>query len=74
VHKLLAIIGITPEEIGSQTCRERLQALDLAETARQLEIGEPTLADIVDSLLRPGRDPRDELPKPLLRSDVLQLS
>lgn len=73
-HKLLAMIGVAPEEIGSDRCRERLQSLDLAQTAQQLGIGEPTLADIVESLLRPGRDPRDELPKPLLRSDVLQLS
>ncbi|WP_103108033.1 Tex family protein [Brevibacillus reuszeri] len=73
-HKLLAMIGIAPEQIGSELCRERLQALDVAATAGQLGIGEPTLHDIVESLLRPGRDPRDELPKPLLRSDVLQLS
>lgn len=73
-HKLLEMIGIAPQEMGSDACKERLQSLDAAETARQLGIGEPTLADIVESLLRPGRDPRDELPKPLLRSDVLQLS
>ncbi|GIO09349.1 hypothetical protein J31TS6_53770 [Brevibacillus reuszeri] len=73
-HKLLAMIDIAPEQIGSEQCRERLQALDVAATAGQLGIGEPTLHDIVESLLRPGRDPRDELPKPLLRSDVLQLS
>ena len=73
-HKLLDMIGIAPEQIGSELCRERLQALDVAVTAGQLGVGEPTLQDIVESLLRPGRDPRDELPKPLLRSDVLQLS
>ncbi|WP_312114465.1 Tex family protein [Brevibacillus reuszeri] len=73
-HKLLDMIGISPEQIGSDLCKERLQALDVAATAGQLGIGEPTLQDIVESLLRPGRDPRDELPKPLLRSDVLQLS
>ncbi|NOU56570.1 RNA-binding transcriptional accessory protein [Brevibacillus borstelensis] len=73
-HKLLDLIGLSAEEIGSEACRERLQALDVPTVARKLEIGEPTLRDIVDSLLRPGRDPRDELPKPLLRSDVLQLS
>ncbi|GED71410.1 hypothetical protein BRE01_51120 [Brevibacillus reuszeri] len=73
-YKLLDMIGISPEQIGSDLCKERLQALDVAATAGQLGIGEPTLQDIVESLLRPGRDPRDELPKPLLRSDVLQLS
>lgn len=73
-HKLLKMIGIAPQEIGSDRCKERLQTLNVAVTAQELGIGEPTLADIVESLLRPGRDPRDELPKPLLRSDVLQLS
>jgi len=73
-YKLLDMLGITPQEIGSEACRNRLQALDIAKTAEKLGIGEPTLQDMVESLLRPGRDPRDELPKPLLRSDVLQLS
>lgn len=73
-HKLLAMIGVAPGEIGSERCREQLQSLDVTETAQKLDIGVPTLTDIVESLLRPGRDPRDELPKPLLRSDVLQLS
>lgn len=73
-HQLLSMLGISAQEIGSENCKERLQSLDVKETAAKLGIGEPTLQDIVDSLLRPGRDPRDELPKPLLRSDVLQLS
>ncbi|RNB83543.1 Tex family protein [Brevibacillus panacihumi] len=73
-YKLLDMLGIAPQEIGSEACRNRLQALDIAKTAEKLGIGEPTLQDMVESLLRPGRDPRDELPKPLLRSDVLQLS
>lgn len=73
-YKLLDMLGIAPQDIGSEACRDRLQALDIAMTAEKLGIGEPTLQDMVESLLRPGRDPRDELPKPLLRSDVLQLS
>ncbi|MFF2533687.1 Tex family protein [Brevibacillus sp. NPDC058079] len=73
-HQLLSMLGINAQEIGSENCKERVQSLDVKETAAKLGIGEPTLQDIVDSLLRPGRDPRDELPKPLLRSDVLQLS
>ncbi|ASJ57034.1 RNA-binding transcriptional accessory protein [Brevibacillus formosus] len=73
-HQLLSMLGISAQEIGSENCKERLQSLDVKETAAKLGIGEPTLQDIVDSLLRPGRDPRDELPKPLWRSDVLQLS
>jgi uncharacterized protein len=46
---------------------------DLAELAEALEVGRPTLTDIVDCLVRPGRDPRDELPRPILRSDVLKM-
>jgi uncharacterized protein len=46
---------------------------DLAELAEVLEVGLPTLTDIFDNLIKPGRDPRDELPKPILRSDVLKM-
>jgi len=42
-------------------------------SAEELGIGEPTLLDIVENLLKPGRDPREELPKPILRSDVLKM-
>ena len=41
--------------------------------AEELEIGEPTLRDITAELEKPGRDPRDEMPKPILRSDVLAM-
>ena len=43
------------------------------QTAAELGIGVPTLTDIVNELMRPGRDPRDELPKPLLRTDVMDI-
>jgi protein Tex len=43
------------------------------ELARQLAVGEPTLRDILDALAKPGRDPRDDLPAPILRTDVLSL-
>jgi uncharacterized protein len=47
--------------------------VSLHELAQLLDVGEPTLADILNALVRPGRDPRDDLPKPVLRSDVLQM-
>jgi len=53
--------------------REKLASLDLQGAADELGIGVPTLRDIVDALQKPGRDPRDELPKPLLRTDVLKM-
>lgn len=46
---------------------------DVPKLARKLDVGEPTLADIVRELEKPGRDPRDELPAPILRSDVLSM-
>jgi uncharacterized protein len=49
------------------------QRKDLAQVAETLEVGVPTLRDIITSLLRPGRDPRDELPLPILRQDVLKM-
>jgi uncharacterized protein len=49
------------------------QQEDLSDLADLLDVGAPTLADILDALAKPGRDPRDELPKPLLRQDVLSM-
>ncbi|MGC5328700.1 Tex family protein [Brevibacillus sp. SYSU BS000544] len=73
-HQLIQIVGVKPEEIGTEKCKDSLAAVNLKETAEKIGVGEPTLKDIIDSLLRPGRDPRDELPKPLLHKDVLKLS
>ncbi|NGQ96054.1 RNA-binding transcriptional accessory protein [Brevibacillus sp. SYP-B805] len=73
-HQLLEMLGLAPADIGTDRCRERLQTVNVPEMAQRLGVGEPTLADIIESLLRPGRDPRDELPKPLLHKDVLKIS
>ena len=53
--------------------REKVSELGEEAVAQSLGIGVPTLQDIVTELLRPGRDPRDELPPPLLRTDVLSM-
>lgn len=73
VEKLFAELGLDLSIIGSPAWKERLMGLELEPLAERLQVGLPTLRDIVDSLLRPGRDPRDELPPPILRSDVLQM-
>jgi len=73
VEKLLKSLGLSKNEIGSEILIEKLNGVNIVETAKELEVGELTLKDILDSLKRPERDPRDELPKPLLRKDVLQL-
>ena len=52
--------------------RSKLKAIDIKKTAKELEIGEMTLQDIINELIKPGRDPREDMPKPILRSDVLK--
>ncbi|WP_343311412.1 Tex family protein [Bacillus atrophaeus] len=70
---LLKKLQLTTDQIGTAELKEKISKLDLTETARELEIGEITLKDICEQLTRPERDPRDEVPKPLLKTDVLQL-
>jgi len=56
-----------------QALKEKLKSLDITKTAESLNIGEMTLQDIVQELIKPGRDPREDMPKPILRQDVLKL-
>ena len=56
-----------------QNLSDKLKNLDIDKTSVELNIGKETLKDIVLELLKPGRDPRDELPKPMLRSDLLEM-
>ena len=75
-EKLLNIIGFSKEDLKDKTqvdkIREKLKSIDIKNTAKELEIGEMTLTDIIGELSKPGRDPRDEMPKPVLRQDVLK--
>jgi protein Tex len=73
VKSLLKRYGFTTKDLGSEELRSALQSVDMKEVAVELSIGELTLKDIIDALVRPERDPRDELPAPLLKKDVLQL-
>lgn len=70
---LLKLIGSDFSELGTEDLHEKIQALDIKETADTLEIGELTLKDITDALVKPGRDPRDEFPQPILKSGILTL-
>ncbi|WP_227939725.1 Tex family protein [Alkalihalobacillus deserti] len=72
-EKLLKHIGATVKEIGTEKVKEELQAINISELATELEVGTPTLKDMVDNLIRPSRDPRDEIAKPLLKQDVLKM-
>ncbi|MDD6174397.1 MAG: Tex family protein [Firmicutes bacterium] len=74
--QLLELCGYTDRDVrsgGLSGLPEKLAALGEEETAKRLGIGVPTLQDIVAELMKPGRDPRDELPPPLLRTDVLSM-
>ncbi|MGM0754196.1 MAG: Tex family protein [Bacillota bacterium] len=73
VKRLLAKVGLSVNDIGTDELKQSLNQLNLEEVSEELEIGKLTLKDIIDSLIRPGRDPRDEFPKPLLKKDVLKL-
>ncbi|MCC8103994.1 MAG: RNA-binding transcriptional accessory protein [Clostridiales bacterium] len=70
--KLLAELGYTKESFTAQGVK-LIKIRDYKKMAEKLGIGEPTLRDIAKELGRPGRDPRDEMPKPILRTDVLEM-
>lgn len=73
VKNLLVNLGFTAEDLGTDALRDALNNLDLKVVSEELSIGELTLKDIIDALVRPERDPRDDLPRPLLKKDVLKL-
>ncbi|MBO7748661.1 RNA-binding transcriptional accessory protein [Paenibacillus sp. MWE-103] len=73
VDKLCAELGLKLGGLGSEPFRAALAALKPDEIAARIGVGAPTLRDIVDSLLRPGRDPREELPAPIFHTDVLSI-
>ncbi|WP_102349574.1 Tex family protein [Bacillus sp. Marseille-P3661] len=71
--RLLEKVGCSTNDLGSDKLKDALSNVDLPKLAKEINIGEPTLRDIIDSLIRPERDPRDEVPTPLLKKDILQL-
>ncbi|MDG3044488.1 helix-hairpin-helix domain-containing protein [Bacillus sp. B6(2022)] len=71
--QFLRMIKMTPDDLGTEQLKEKIAEVKLDEAAQQLDIGLITLQDIIDQLTRPERDPRDEVPKPLLKTDVLKL-
>lgn len=75
-EKLLKICGYTMDDVKNGRLRElksRLKAYGVAKAAEECGVGVPTLTDVADELVKPGRDPRDELPAPVLRTDVLEM-
>ena len=75
-RELLRLCGYEPEDIrngGVGELRSRVEAIGAENAAEKVGTGVPTLMDIINELTKPGRDPRDELPPPLLRTDVLDI-
>jgi len=72
-NKLLAILNLDIADIGKDSFNSKLDNLNLETLKNELNTDLYTLEDIVKCLRAPGRDPRDELPKPLLKSDILKL-
>ena len=75
-EKLLSLCGHTLEDVQAgrlDDLNTQVEAQGLDTLAEACGVGAPTLSDIVKELLKPGRDPRDELPKPILRTDVMEM-
>ena len=75
-ESLLKLIGYDKKDLVDKEklkeIKAKLAEIKVPQTAKELNIGEMTLKDIIDELSKPGRDPREEMPKPVLRSDVLK--
>ena len=76
-EKLLEKIGFDKNDLKDkeklEELRNKLKTVNIPTVAKELEVGEMTLEDIIAELSKPGRDPREDMPKPILRSDVLKL-
>ncbi|MEY8445264.1 Tex family protein [Enterococcus ratti] len=71
--EILKMNGLSEKELGKKEAAVILSHLSPVNLAKKLSIGEETLADIIEGLIRPGRDMREEMPAPLLRADVLSM-
>ncbi|WP_392486218.1 Tex family protein [Haloimpatiens sp. FM7315] len=75
--ELLKVLGCDIKELkkdGVKDIEARLKNIDFSSLSEQLKIGVPTLLDIIKEIKKPGRDPREELPKPILKSGVIEIS
>lgn len=75
--KLLSILGYGEEDVADGAIADiktKIKNADINKLSDELGIGVPTIRDIADSLLKKGRDPRDELPQPVLRSDIMDIN
>ena len=72
-EQVLEIAGLKKAQIGSKEAEEALKNIHITEVSSELEIGEITLKDIIDTLIKPARDPREAFPQPILKKDVLKM-
>ena len=75
-EELIVKLRYTMEDLKNKALNdieERVKKIGLNNLAKDLEVGEMTLSDIVKELQKPGRDPRDEMPKPILKTGVIEL-
>ncbi|MCZ8534329.1 RNA-binding transcriptional accessory protein [Psychrobacillus psychrodurans] len=72
-EQVLEIAGLKKTQIGTREAEEALKKISIETVSKELEIGEITLKDIVDTLIKPARDPREAFPQPILKKDVLKL-
>lgn len=74
--ELIKTLGYTEEDLKNGKLvdiDERVKAKEISNLAKELEVGEPTLNDIIKEIKKPGRDPREELPKPIFKSGVIEM-
>lgn len=72
-EQLIKKLGFTLQDIGTPKLKAELQQANVGEMGQELEIGKETLQDIIQDLIAPGRDLRDELPQPMLKQDVIKM-
>ena len=75
--KLLDILGYTKEDIADNNLKDidgKINSIGVEKLAKEVEIGIPTLNDIIKEIKKPGRDPREDLPKPILKSGIVEMS
>lgn len=71
--KVMEHLNIHVQDLGTDEVKNKVDDVNVEELAGKFQVGVPTLKDILEALSRPGRDPRDDVPKPLLKTDVLTL-
>ena len=72
-YELLTVLNFDINDLGTDKLKTELSNINTNQIAEQINVGVPTLEDIIKSLMAPNRDPRDEFETPILKSDVLSI-